>query len=359
MNFSPFYYQVQDIIKKDDDKALRNIFNDLNQRDEFNSYHEDFLHCTYPDSFKCLYFLMNDMNRRYNVHSVLYYCFQNNNEKWLTLFLETLQKKKEEFKSDSIAASILDKNLFVMRMDIDYVALLNSNSEVWNTMFSHHNLELFKPHMLLNEIFDLKQYSKVYLFEELCHTHNFELPIKDILQKSFQENELDIAEYFLEKYQPVFSKEDIADIINVVGLTGNVDNFKFFTQHFLNFHDFNIEQISLVFNAGLIVNKTDIVSYLKEQYSIDFYPLDNKLKSNFLANRHTMWEDNDENSPSSLELLQNVNHLFNIYKWDKEELIKELQPFTELSQLFTKISLNEKLQSKLENKNLSTMKGKI
>lgn len=359
MNFSPFYYQVQEIIKNDDDKALRNIFNDLEQRDEFNSYHEDFLHCTYPDSFKCLYFLMNDMNRRYNVHSVLYHCFKNNNEKWLTLFLDTFQKKKEELKSDQMASSILDKNLFTMRMDLDYVALLDANKEVWNTMFAHHELELFKPHMLVNEIFDLKQYSKVYLFEELCQKHNIELPLKEILQKSFQENELDIAEYFLEKYQPAFNKEDTTDILNFVGLTGNVDNFKFFTQHFLNFNDFNIDQLSLAFNAGFIVKKTDITSYLKENHSIDFYPLDNKLRDNFIATRNTMWEDNDENSPSSLSLLQNVNHLFNVYQWDKDKLIKELKPFTELSQLFTKISLNEKLQSKLENKNLSTMKGKI
>ena len=35
MNFSPFYYQVQEIIRNDDDKALRNIFNDLEQREEF------------------------------------------------------------------------------------------------------------------------------------------------------------------------------------------------------------------------------------------------------------------------------------------------------------------------------------
>jgi len=72
-----------------------------------------------------------------------------------------------------------------------------------------------------------------------------------------------------------------------------------------------------------------------------------------------MWEDSDQNSPSSLSLLQNVNTLFNTYQWDKEELIKELKPFGELSQLFAKITLNEKLQSKLETKNLSILKGKI
>lgn len=359
MNFSPFYYQVQEIIKNDDDKALKKIFNDLEKREEFYSYHEDFLHCTYPDSFKCLYFLMNDMNRRYNVHSVLQHCFKNNNEKWLTLFLETLDKKIKENKSDQAATFILSKNIMVMNMNFDYLSLLNSNKEIWDILFSHENIGLFKPHMLVNEIFDNEQHSKIYLFHELCQKYNIELPIKNIFQKSFQENILDIIEYFLEKYHSVFNQEDTTDLLNSVGLTGNVDNFKFFIKHFLDFNDFNHEQISLAFNSGFIVNKTDIIAYLKEKYSIDFYPFEQKLRSNFIAIRHTMWEDNNENSPSSLLLLQNINHLFTVYQWDKTELVKELKPFGELSQLFEKIILNEKLQSKLESKNLSTMKGKI
>lgn len=359
MNFSPFYYQVQEIIKNDDDSSLRNILSDETKRTEFNSYYEDFLHCTYPHSFKCLYLLMNDMTKRYNIHSVLSHCFKNNNEKWLILFFDTFQKKKEENKSDSLACSILNKNIFAMSIDLDYSSLLNSNEKIWEIMFSHCKLDLFKPHLLTNEIFDDEQYSKVYLLEKLCHKYNLELPIKNILQKCFEKNELDIAEYFLQKYSPNFDDDDTTDLLNFVSLTGNPDIFKFFTQHFLDFNDFNQDKIALAFNAGFIVNKVELSQYLKEKHHIDFYPVDEKLKKEFIEMRNTMWEDNDVNSPFSLSLLTNINHLFNIYQWSKEDLIKELKPFNELSQLFSKISLNEKLQSKLENKHTSHTRGKI
>lgn len=359
MNFSPFYYQVQEIIRNDDDKALRNIFNDLEQREEFNSYHEDFLHCTYPNSFKCLYFLMNDMNRRYNVHSILSHCFKNNNDKWLTLFLETLQKKKEELKSDQTASSILDKNVFTMKIDLDYSCLLNSNQDVWDTMFSHHSLELFKPHVLVNEIFENDQYSKIYLIEELCNKHNFELPIIDILSKAFSYQQLDIVEYFLEKYQPQLNSDEKTDLLNMVGLSGSKENFQYFTQHFLSFEEFNKEQLGLVFNAGLLTGKLEIIKHLKENFSIDFYPLDSELKKEFIQIRHTMWEDNDENSSSTLSLIKNVQELFDLYQWNKAELKEEVRDFEELSALLSKFMLNEKLNKSLEAKNIHGNKAKI
>lgn len=88
MNFTPFYYHVQDLIIKDDDKSIKKIFEDIEQQEEFKSYYEDFIHCTYPNSFKCLYYLMNEVHLRYDIHSIFTHAIKDNNIEWLDFFFE-------------------------------------------------------------------------------------------------------------------------------------------------------------------------------------------------------------------------------------------------------------------------------
>lgn len=362
MIFSPLYYQVQELIKKDDDKAIIAIYNNPELKEEFISYHEDFLHCTYPNSFKCLYFLMNDIHRRYNVHSVFSHSFKDNNTEWLTFFFDNYQKKmNEETKTDSIAFQIIQKNTLSMSINVDYESLVNSSPEVWDIMFKYDKCNIFKPHMLLDKIFDFEKdnLSKVYLFEEQCLQHKLEIGIKNILSKAFFSAELDICEYFLEKYPTQFSKNDQTDLINMVGLSNSKEVLQFFTQHILPFEDFNLEQISLVFHGGLLLRKTELMDYMKTTYNIDFYPDDEKLKQQFVATRHTMWDDNNYKISDTMTLLQGTYALFQKHNWNIEELKKETQYHDEISKLLSQIELNDKLNSRLEVKNKVVAKVKI
>lgn len=360
MNFSPFFYTVQSYIKDDNDIELLNIIKNPELKEDFHSYYEDFLHCTYPKSFKCLYVLMNQVNKRYNLHSVFSQCFKDNNLEWLSLFLDTLEKKKNQFTiQNSIDYTIIRNNLFSMSRDIDYFHLHNSSEQIWDLMFKHNNCDLFKPHMLVAEIFEQNKLDKLETLEILCEKYSVELPIKNIISNAFAFEQLELVEHYLHKYQPQFDKDDTTDLLNTVALHGNKVSFQYFTQHFLSFEDFNIEQISLSFNAGLIVNKTDILSYLKETYNIDFYPENKKLHNDFIKVRYTMWDDNNENTPATLELVKNVNSLFDVYKWNKTQLIEEIQHFSDIKKMFDNLLLHNKLHSKLNIKNISSTKGKI
>lgn len=374
MNFSPFFYKVQSYIKHDNDIELLKIIKspDSEVKEEFHSYYEDLLHCTYPNRFKCLYVLLNEVNKRYNLHSVFSQCFKDNNLEWLGLFLETLQKKKNQYweilngngngqYTDKLRSNylIMSNNLLSMSRDIDYFHLLNSSEPIWELMFKHNNCELFKPHMLVAEIFEQNKLEKLNTIDVLCEKYKVELPIKNIISNAFAFEHLDIVEHYLQKYQPSFDNNDTTDLLNTVALHGNKELFQYFVQHFLSFEEFSVEQISLSFNSGLIVNKTDILSYLKDNHNIDFYPQDKNLKKDFIKVRYTMWDDNDENTPATLELLKNINNLFDLYHWNKQELIEEIQNFSEIKKLFDNILLNSKLNSKLSVKNISSQKGKI
>lgn len=360
MNFTPFYYHVQELIKNDNDIELLNIIKNPELKQDFNDYYEDFLHCTYPNRFKCLYVLMNQVNKRYNLHSVFSHCFKDNNIEWLGLFFEILEKKKNQFTTkDSTDYNIINNNLFSMSMDIDYFHLSNSSEKIWELMFKHNNLNLFRPHMLVSEMFEHNHLDKLSLLDTLCYQYNVELPIKTIISNAFAFNHLEIVEHYLQKYQPQFDTDDTTDLLNSIALHGNKELFQYFIKHFLILEEFNVEQISLSFNAGLIVNNTEILSYVKDTYNIDFYPQDKILRSNFIKVRHTMWEDNNENIPSTLELVKSVNNLFELYGWDKNELMEEIKHFSEIKKLFDNLTLHNKLQEKLSVKKISSVKGKI
>lgn len=360
MNFTPFYYHVQELIKDDNDIELLNIIKNPESKQDFNDYYEDFLHCTYPNRFKCLYVLMNQVNKRYNLHSVFSHCFKDNNIEWLGLFFDILEKKKNQFTTkDSIDYNIIHNNLFSMSRDIDYFHLCNSSEQMWDLMFKHESCDLFKPHMLVAEIFEQNCVEKLETIDTLCQKYNVKLPISNIISNAFAYNHIDIVDHYLQKYQPTFDHHDTTNLLNTVALHGNKVSFQYFVQHFLSFEDFNVEQISLSFNAGLIVNNTEILSYVKDTYNIDFYPQDKILKSNFIKVRHTMWEDNNENIPSTLELVKSVNNLFELYGWDKNELMEEIKNFSEIKKLFDNLTLHNKLQEKLSVKKISSVKGKI
>lgn len=374
MNFTPFYYHVQDLIIKDDDKSIKKIFEDIEQQEEFKSYYEDFIHCTYPNSFKCLYYLMNEVHLRYDIHSIFTHAIKDNNIEWLDFFFEkfysdmgNISNKTSNISSKTSNTSvtlfdhakILAKNIFSMSMNFDYETLVNASPEMWDIMFKHYPCEIFKPHLLLNTVFDNEAYSKVYLLEELCHKYTIELPLKDILSKAFYAHDLDMAEYFISKYHPSFDKDDLTDLVSTIGLSGKPEVFQFFNQHFLPFEDFNTEQISLVFNSGLLTGKTQLTQYLKEHHYIDFYPSDKNLNNYFVQSRSTIWEDNNEQSSSSLLLLHNVNQLFDMFLWDKTTLQKEISSFTEISRLFSNLQLNNKLHDNLQQRDISSPKLKL
>lgn len=360
MNFTPFYYHVQELIAQDDYKAIKEIWSDPSKKEDFKSYHEEFMHCTYPNSFKCLYFLMTEVNLRYDIHSAISHAMKDNNVEWLEFFLETLSHSLESSTDkQSISSQILSKNIFVMSLNFDYENLLKSSSEIWDVVFKYSKSQIFSIFMLVNEIFDNKDYSQLSLIEEFSHKYSLDLPIKEIISKAFSAQDLGIVEHFVSKYSPQFDQHNLSDLANTVGLTSNVNIFNYFTQHFLPFENFTNEQISLVFNSGLLIGKTALTQHLKEVYDIDFYPLDEKLKKEFISSRSTMWEDNNDHLTTTLSLLNNINNLFNRFSWDKNELAKEMSSYSEISQLFSKVQLNNRLLDNLEPKKSSSIKGKI
>lgn len=362
MNFSPFFYTVQTYIKEDNDIELLKIIKttDSDIKEEFHSYYEDFLHCTYPNSFKCLYVLMNEVNKRYNLHSVFSQCFKDNNIEWLSLFLETLEKKKNQYtNNNSTDYKIMSNNLLSMSRDIDYFHLLNSSPKIWELIFKHKDLDLLISHMLVAEIFEQNCLDKLETFDTLCEKYNVTLPIKNIMYNAFAYNNVELVQHYLQKYQPTFDNTDTTDLLTNVSLYGNQESFQYFLQHFLSFEDFSTSQISLAFNACLVVNKTEILTYLKDTYNIDFYPKNENLKKEFLKVRYTMWDDNDEKTPDTLELLKNINNLFNLYGWDKSQLKEEVKDFCEITKMLDNVLLNNKLNSKLMVKNIVIHKGKI
>lgn len=360
MSLSPFYYHVQDLIVQDDDKAIKKIFEDPAQKEEFKSYYDDFMHCTYPNSFKCLYYLMNEVHLRYDIHSLFTHAINDNNTEWLNFFFETFQENMSVVGEKKINhGAILAKNIFTMSINFDYESFMTASPEMWHVVFKNHKCEIFQPHLLLNTIFESEDLSNVYVLEALCQQYQLDMPLKDIISKAFFAHELNMAEYFISKYSLNFDKDDLTDLINTVGLSGNVDVFKIFTDHLLPFEEFNHEQISFVFNSGLLIGKTQLTQYLKEQYGIDFYPDDTSLRKQFIAVRSTIWEDNDETSSTSAKLLDHVNSLFDLFLWDKNELKKEIYAYPQISQLLSKLHLHNKLQHNLEAKNKPSIKSKI
>lgn len=364
MNFSPFYYHVQDLIAKDNDKAIREIFNNPEQKEEFKSYYEDFIHCTYPNSFKCLYFLMNDVVLRYDAHSLFFHSFKDNNTEWLTFFFDNYQKLVEHKKDNAFTVSDffkrqLEINTLTMSINLDYNQLLTSSQEIWDIMFKYENCNIFKHNMLLNEMFNNDDISKISDFENLCLKYSIEVPVKDIVNKSLYSGNIDLAEFFLNKYQPQFSNADLTDLINMVGLSDNITVFQFFNQHILPLEEFNSEQKSLVFNGGLLLRNSILMDYLKTTYNIDFYPTNKVLKDFFISSRKTMWEDNNEKCSLTMDFLQDIHSLFKKHNWNIEELKKELEYHDEISKIFSQIELNDKLNLRLNHKNISNHKAKI
>lgn len=359
MNFTPFFYEVSSHIKNDNDIELLRIMHNPECQEDFYSYYEEFLHCTYPHSLKCLYVLMNDVNKRYNVHSIFSQCFKKNNVEWLSLFLDTLYKKQQQFEKDSIEHHIIERNVFNMAMDMDYCNLVHSSPDILNLVFKYYDSNLFRINKLVSEIFPENMLEKLDLIDTLCLEYNVKFPIKEIFTNAFIFKQLNIIEYYFQKYQPHFSLNETTDLLNTVALHGDLTNFKYFVQHFLDFNDFNKEQTSLAFNSGLITNKTDILSYLKDNYNIDFYPQDKQLQIEFRKIRKTMWQDNNENTHDTLSLLQNINNLFDRYKWDKFKLIEEIQYFPEIKRLFDNVLLTNKIQEELPIKNSLGIKLKL
>lgn len=360
MNFTPFYYHIQELIVQDDDQAIKEIWADPLKKEEFKSYGEDFMHCTYPNSFKCLYFLMNEINLRYNIHSVLSDAMQDNNVEWFEFFFKNFSHIIANITDkQSISSQIINKNIFTMSLSVNHQELLQSSLEIWDIVFKYPQCKIFSIIKLVDEIFYKKDYFKLFLVEKLSQKHNLDLSLKEIISKAFFANKLDIVDYFFSKYLPKFDNNELNDLANTVGLTSNVAIFNYFTQHFLPFKNFTNKQISLVFNTGILIGKTALTQHLKELYDIDFYPLDKFLKSEFIANRRTIWEDNNDNSLTSLSLLTNVNNLFNLFSWNKNELTKELSSYDEISLLFSKVQLNNRLHNNLKQKKLSNSKNKI
>jgi len=311
MHFSPLYYEVQSIIQNDNLKLLKKIFDDKNKESELRDYFEDFLHCTYPKSFKSLHFLMQ-MNKRYNIHSAFYSAFKDNNIEWIEAYLSTLTIKKIN-NTDSTVQDIILKNSMNLEINLDYESFINSSKDIWDTCFKYNNmLNILKPHMVLNAIFDEKapQLDKVYLLLELCDKYEIKFPIKECISKCLFYNELELADDLLKRFSPSFNQDDTTDLINSVGLSSHVESFIFFNDKILPLSDFNSEQQALIFNGGFVCQRTELASFLIKEHNYQFYPDDLNLKNLFISHRNTMWEDNEDTHQLTFlnELLTIIPH---------------------------------------------------
>lgn len=352
MHFSPLYYEVQSIIQNDNIKLLKKIFDDKNKESELRDYFEDFLHCTYPKSFKSLHFLMQ-MNKRYSIHSAFSSAFKDDNIEWIDSYLSTLSTKKIN-NTDYTSQDIISKNSMVAEINFDYDSFINSSKDIWDIFFKYNNmLNLFKPHMVLNAIFDVDnpQLDKVYLLLELCDKNKIEFPIKECISKCFFHNELELADDLLKRLSPSFNQDDTTDLINSVGLSSNIDCFNFLNDKIFPLSEFNPEQKALIFNGGFVCQKTELSLFLIKNHNFKFYPDEISLKNLFIAHRNTMWEDNEYSN--QLEFLNDLLPL--IPHENLNDLVKEVDSFPNAKKTLNSILLNNKLSSSL-NENLNQSK---
>lgn len=274
MNFSPLFYQVQDFIKKDNIIEFENLFNDLQKITELNSYYEDFIHCTYPNSFKCLKFLIENFSMQYDVHSVLTQSFKDNNTLWVKKYLDFFKIQYNITQKDNLKNYNNSLRIIInININFDYNSLYKSSKEMWNILFQYKDIRFFKSEMLLREILDNKNWDKLSWLEELCEKNKVNFPLKDLFTSLFSQKNIEKSQYYFNKYKPKFNTSEIDDLIESVGLYANKKIFKFFTDNILPFNHFSNKNISACFNMGLDNSNTLFIQYLKNYHSIDFYQM--------------------------------------------------------------------------------------
>jgi hypothetical protein len=347
-------YTIKKIIQDDDDfKLLDILFNEKSNKWIHN--YQNFIEQTYPKSFKCLEFLIS-LNQPFNVEQLLKKSFQENNQKWVFHFFEAFEKLKNGLNENPFASNIITNQMNIVD-NFDYDSFLNSEKQMWKIVFPQIK---DYTHMLVSKIFEKKDYKLLEKLEFFCHDFHVPFPIKKIIEQSFIYDKIEILKSF-QKYisQKMLDGDELTDIITTIGLTGNVKNFEFFIQKIMPFKNFNNYQKSLVFNGFLLTNYTELCEYLIQKHDFTFYPKEKNLYEEFIDMRRISWEDTEENTESSRNLLLLINNLFNKYHWDKLLLKKEIQEFPNLKNILTKIMFNEELENQLMAQQTQRQKIKI
>ena len=308
-----------------------------------------------------IYFPYNVYYIVHNIHSIFYHSLKENNHQWLSSYFQNLSEiiifaQQQITEQQRIMAISIPINTQTLALNFPYNELLYANNDTKNVVFKYHQLNIVKPHMLVNEIFDDNQLNKLYELETLFNAHQITSPIKDIISKSLYANQINIAEYFFNKYPITFDKDATTDLINIVGLSGNMDSLNFLNQYILPLNQFNDEQKGILFNSGFITNRFDICEYLIKNKNFQFYPDSNELNKSFINIRHTMWEDKDDDILSLLPFLEKLKDLFLNNNWDINNLLNEIKEFDNSFSILNKILLNNKMNDYLSENNKPIIK---
>jgi hypothetical protein len=370
MNFTPLFHNVQLAIKNDNHILLKEIYNnavnentlDLN---DFNSFYSEFLLITsHYNSFKCLDFLMNKFQKRFDssIASAMNRSIEKSNDVWLDTFLTTF------FENKNNNQELYLKNCASVWADIDSDKIALSKKETFNLLLKHinNNKTFFSSHLVCEFLLEKNKINR--LNHLLAFFKDNDISTNDILKdsivsKSLQYERLSFLDSYMLKENISFNTpEKIRQAFESVGFAGSVKSLNYLTKTLKYDLTLNNKNNGFLVDAAIRTSKISFIEYYFEAGG-RLYNNDNKINQYFIALRQTAWEDIQySHVETQVNLILSIKKLIEKYEPEnKKQFINELKDsaFPDLSSFIEKEALYKNLDKKLIKTRLPRKQIKI